>query len=165
MGATIKTLLNQGEHVLFETKLTRLEYAWPAILLVCSIIFCLFLFYNSFAAGSYNSILLPLGVCGCIILFFLVWLFVIWIKRYSTEIAVTNLRVISKTGIISRDIFEMRLEKVESIDLFQSVMGRIFNYGTVVVHGTGDTAKRLANIEQPLKFKLTITEAAHKLRP
>ena len=54
-----------------------------------------------------------------------------WFHRWTTETDVTNLRVVHKTGFIKRQTFEMSLDKVESVDVNQSILGRIFNYGDV----------------------------------
>ena len=58
-----------------------------------------------------------------------------WFHRWTTETDVTNLRVVHKTGFIKRRTFEMSLDKVESVDVNQSILGRILNYGDVTVHG------------------------------
>ena len=54
-----------------------------------------------------------------------------WFHRWTTETDVTNLRVVHKTGFIKRQTFEMSLDKVESVDVNQSILGRILNYGDV----------------------------------
>ncbi|MFX4486001.1 PH domain-containing protein, partial [Acinetobacter baumannii] len=54
-----------------------------------------------------------------------------WFQRGTTETDVTTLRVVHKTGFISRKTFEMSLDKVESVDVTQSIAGRIFDYGDV----------------------------------
>ena len=80
-----------------------------------------------------------------------------WITVASTELVVTNRRVIHKVGFISRKTREMNREKVESIDVDQSVTGRIFGYGTIIVHGTGSSWDPFANIKDPLAFRSLIT--------
>ena len=52
-----------------------------------------------------------------------------WFHRWTTETDVTNMRVVHKTGFIKRRTFEMALDKIESVDVNQSIMGRILNYG------------------------------------
>ena len=66
-----------------------------------------------------------------------------WVKRRTTELAVTNRRVIYKRGFVRRHTIEMNMDKVESVDVDQSFWGRIFNYGTIVVHGTGGSLEPL----------------------
>jgi uncharacterized membrane protein YdbT with pleckstrin-like domain len=62
-----------------------------------------------------------------------------WFKRWTTEIAVTDKRVIVKTGFITRHTVEMNMDKVSSVDVDQSLLGRILDYGTIQVIGTGGT--------------------------
>ena len=76
-----------------------------------------------------------------------------WIKARSSEFAVTNKRVIVKVGLIRRDTVELLLSKVESIGVDQTVIGRLFGFGTIIVIGTGGTREPFANIAQPLEFR------------
>ena len=61
-----------------------------------------------------------------------------WFHRWTTETDVTNMRVVHKTGFIKRRTFEMALDKVESVDVNQSILGRILNYGDVTIMGVGE---------------------------
>jgi uncharacterized membrane protein YdbT with pleckstrin-like domain len=67
----------------------------------------------------------------------------------TTEFAVTNRRVIAKTGFIRRRTLEMLLPKVESIAVYQHLIGRLFNFGSVTVVGTGGTRERFRAIAEP----------------
>jgi uncharacterized membrane protein YdbT with pleckstrin-like domain len=78
-------------------------------------------------------------------------------KRRTTELAVTNRRVIYKRGFIRRHTIEMNMDKVESVDVDQSFWGRIFNYGTIVVHGTGGSLEPLETIGSPIDFRNEVT--------
>ncbi|HLY04735.1 MAG TPA: PH domain-containing protein [Rhizomicrobium sp.] len=80
-----------------------------------------------------------------------------WIRQQSTEIAVTDRRVIYKTGLVSRRTVEMNMDKVESVDVTQSIWGRIFNFGTVLIRGTGASLEPLATIATPLALRNAIT--------
>jgi uncharacterized membrane protein YdbT with pleckstrin-like domain len=60
-----------------------------------------------------------------------------WLIRWMTEIAVTDRRVIYARGFIQRHSIEVHMDKVESVDVDQSVLGRVFDYGDVTNHGTG----------------------------
>jgi uncharacterized membrane protein YdbT with pleckstrin-like domain len=61
------------------------------------------------------------------------------IRRVATEVAVSNQRVLIKTGFLSRRSVEVLLPKVESVGVDESFLGRILGYGTVIVRGTGGT--------------------------
>ena len=80
-----------------------------------------------------------------------------WFKRWTTELAVTNRRIIYKRGFIRRHTIEMNMDKVESVDVDQSFWGRILNYGTIVVHGTGGGLEPLRRIDSPIKFRSGVT--------
>ena len=69
----------------------------------------------------------------------------------------TDHRVIYKSGLLSRHTIEMNRDKVESVDVDQSLLGRIFGYGTVVVRGTGGSLEPIRNIGDPLTFRTYIT--------
>ena len=80
-----------------------------------------------------------------------------WFHRWTTETDVTNLRVVHKTGFIQRQTFEMSVDKVESVDVNQSILGRILNYGDVTVLGVGEGGKTINTIASPLAFRNAIT--------
>ena len=79
------------------------------------------------------------------------------IQRATTELAVTNRRVIHKRGFIRRRTIEMSRSQVESVDVDQSVLGRVMNFGDVVVRGTGTTPEPFRFIADPLRFRSAIT--------
>jgi uncharacterized membrane protein YdbT with pleckstrin-like domain len=79
-----------------------------------------------------------------------------WFQRWTTEIAVTDRRVIYKRGFINRHTIEMNMDKVASVDVDQSVPGRLLNYGTVTVQGTGMSFEPLRRIEAPLALRNAI---------
>jgi uncharacterized membrane protein YdbT with pleckstrin-like domain len=80
-----------------------------------------------------------------------------WFHRFTTETDVTNLRVVHKTGFIKRRTFEMALDKVESVDVNQSILGRILNYGDVTINGVGEGRETIRTIASPLAFRSSIT--------
>jgi uncharacterized membrane protein YdbT with pleckstrin-like domain len=109
--------------------------------------------------------LVPWIILGVITLVFVVGLFVliwVYVKRKTTELAITNKRVIAKRGFIQRDTIEMFLGKVESVHVEQSVPGRVLDYGTVIVSGTGVMSTRFAQISAPLEFRKRFMAAADK---
>jgi uncharacterized membrane protein YdbT with pleckstrin-like domain len=79
------------------------------------------------------------------------------LRRYSTELVVTNRRVIFKRGLLRRHTVEMNMSKVESVDVDQSIMGRLFGYGTVTIRGTGGGIEPLRNISDPIDFRNQVT--------
>ena len=79
------------------------------------------------------------------------------LSRWTTETDVTNLRVVHKTGFIQRRTFKMSLDKVESVDVNQSILGRILNYGNVTIQGVGEGKETISTIASPLAFRNYIT--------
>jgi uncharacterized membrane protein YdbT with pleckstrin-like domain len=81
-----------------------------------------------------------------------------WIDRISSEFAVTNRRVIVKVGWMERRTIETLLNKIEAIEVMQSLGGRLLNYGTIVVIGTGGTKEPFEGISAPLTFRHKVQE-------
>jgi uncharacterized membrane protein YdbT with pleckstrin-like domain len=101
-----------------------------------------------------NALLVAAGVVGLITVWF--WLRA-FIDRATTEFAVTSRRVIYKDGLLRRRTVEMNLGAVESVDVDQSVLGRILGFGEVRVHGTGGNWEPYPLISDPLTFRSHIT--------
>ena len=74
-------------------------------------------------------------------------------RRRATEMAVTNKRIIVKTGIADRRTVELLLSRVESVAVEEPPLGRILGYGTVIVRGIGGTPEVFQNIQHPLQFR------------
>jgi len=85
------------------------------------------------------------------------------VRRSSTELAVTNRRVIAKFGLIARSTVEMNLAKIESVRVEQTVMGRLFGFGSIIVTGTGSTMDPIAFISDPIAFRQAIQAATDAL--
>ena len=98
-------------------------------------------------------ITIPLFGLGIIIILSAVFTYI------STELAVTNKRVVAKTGFIKRSTIELNLSKVESIQVHQGLFGRILNYGSLVVSGAGNPPAPIPNIAVPMSSRRLATEA------
>ncbi|MCU7927790.1 MAG: PH domain-containing protein [Candidatus Thiodiazotropha sp. (ex Dulcina madagascariensis)] len=126
MGKYVKTNLITDEKIQYEGK-TSFWSLLPKLLL--------------------GLILLPLYGIG------LVFLASAAIAYYTTELAITNKRVIAKFGLIRRNTIEMNISKVESIQVDQGILGRLFNFGSVLVSGAGDPKAPIPGISKPLRFR------------
>ena len=153
MGRYIDDILQPGEKVLYSTNAHWIFY-WPAIVawIVAAVLFVL-----SRATITDGIVLLCLAGSGAVALAALYWTFTAWFHRWTTETDVTNLRVVHKTGFIKRRTFEMSLDKVESVDVNQSILGRILNYGDVTILGVGEGRETIRTIASPLAFRNYIT--------
>jgi uncharacterized membrane protein YdbT with pleckstrin-like domain len=98
-----------------------------------------------------------LSLAGLAAVMALYWTLKAWFHRWTTETDVTTLRVVHKEGFIKRRTFEMSLDKVESVDVDQSILGRILNYGNVTILGVGEGKERIKTIAAPLTFRNHIT--------
>jgi hypothetical protein len=87
------------------------------------------------------------------------------IRRNATEMAVTTRRVVIKTGLASRKTIEMLLNKVETIEVSESGMGRVLGYGSISMIGTGGTSEQFHKMARPLEFRSATQQEIEKLTP
>jgi len=106
--------------------------------------------------------LVLLGVVPLIAVVGLVFLIWAWIRVRSTELAITNRRIIAKFGFVKRHTVEINLEKVESLRVEQGVWGRILNFGTIFISGSGSSVAPIPNIADPLVFRRKFMEATNR---
>jgi uncharacterized membrane protein YdbT with pleckstrin-like domain len=153
MARYIDEILQPGEKVLYSTNAHWIFY-FPAILAWIATLILLIL---SRLTTVDNLVLLCLAGAAVVALAALYWTVKGWFHRLTTETDVTNLRVVHKTGFIKRRTFEMALDKVESVDVNQTILGRILNYGDVTIKGVGKGHEKIVTIASPLAFRSTIT--------
>lgn len=91
-------------------------------------------------------------------LFFLLPFLRTLIRRQTTHFAITNERVLIKRRLIAVDLKSMPLNKIENVDSQQTVMGRIFNYGDVMIKGSGSTPLYILGITRPMRFRQYLSE-------
>ena len=89
----------------------------------------------------------------------LIFLVMAYIKYKTTELAITSKRVIAKFGFISRRTVEININKVESVQVDQAILGRLFNYGTLVISGAGEPQAPIPGISEPMAFRRAFIEA------
>jgi uncharacterized membrane protein YdbT with pleckstrin-like domain len=153
MGRYIDEILQPGEKVLYSTNAHWMFYL-PAI---AAWIAALVLLILSRTTITESVILLCLSASAIVAIAALYWTLRAWFHRWTTETDVTNLRVVHKTGFIKRRTFEMALDKVESVDVNQSILGRLLNYGDVTILGVGEGRETITTIAAPLAFRNSIT--------
>jgi len=81
------------------------------------------------------------------------------IIKATTEIAITNKRLVYKRGLVARYVGEMNIDRIEGVNVLQGVWGRIFNFGRIMVRGMGVGEVVLPSIEDPIKFRRAIEKA------
>jgi uncharacterized membrane protein YdbT with pleckstrin-like domain len=153
MGRYIDEILQPGEKVLYSTNAHWIFYL-PAIA-AWTVALALLIFSRTVTADAVTLACLALAaIAGLAALY---WTATAWFHRWTTETDVTNMRVVHKTGFIKRRTFEMSLDKVESVDVNQSILGRIMNYGDVTILGVGEGKETISTIASPLAFRNAIT--------
>ena len=153
MGRYIDAILQPGEKVLYSTNAHWMFYL-PAI---AAWILALVLLILSRMTVTEGIILLCLSASAIVAIVALYWTVKAWFHRWTTETDVTNLRVVHKTGFIKRRTFEMALDKVESVDVNQSILGRLLDFGDVTILGVGEGKETISTIASPLAFRNSIT--------
>jgi uncharacterized membrane protein YdbT with pleckstrin-like domain len=153
MGRYIDDILQPGEKVLYSTNAHWIFFL-PAI--IGWILTGVFLVISGMVPAG-PSVLICLSLAAISAIAALYKTVTAWFHRWTTETDVTNFRVVHKTGFIKRQTFEMSVDKVESVDVDQSILGRILNYGDVTVLGVGEGGKTLDTIASPLAFRNAIT--------
>jgi uncharacterized membrane protein YdbT with pleckstrin-like domain len=153
MGRYIDDILQPGEKVVYSTNAHWIFFL-PAI--AGWVVAIAFLVLSGMVPAG-PSVLVCLSLAAISAIAALYKTITAWFHRWTTETDVTNLRVVHKTGFIKRRTFEMSLDKVESVDVNQSILGRMLNYGNVTVRGVGEGAETITTIASPLDFRNHIT--------
>lgn len=153
MGRYIDEILQPGERLLYSTTIHWIIYLPGLALWVLAL--AVIVFGNAVAPGigGVGLIIIALILLGI----GLISVLRAWFRRWTSEFDVTDRRIVQKNGFIERRTVEMNMDKVESVDVNQSILGRIFDYGEVIVRGTGESWEPIRTIGSPLKFRNHIT--------
>ncbi len=160
----VKSVLQPGEEIVMRGRLHWIAY-WQAIIYLVLGSALVWWEYKFLQTHRYGDTII--GTTAIIFgVLFLYSFLRAWFKRWITEIAVTNRRIIYKTGLVYRHTEEMNMDKVASVDVDQSILGRMLDYGTVHIIGTGGAQtidheshgiEHLHQIAQPLALRNAIT--------
>ena len=154
MARYIDDILQPGEKVLYSTNAHWMFYL-PAI--AAWIVVLILLVLSGMTSAVPYLMLVCWASAAVVAIAALFWTLKAWFHRWTTETDVTNMRVVHKTGFIKRRSFEMALDKVESVDVDQSILGRILNYGDVTIRGVGEGIEKITTVDTPLAFRSSIT--------
>ena len=148
----IKKTLLQDEQIIYDTRPHWIIFFPAAILVTFLLFFLLFgdAFLPDFAIFGYS---IPAFIDLALFVAVVYQVIVTYIRYATSEYGVTNQRIIIKVGFVSRATWEVLLKRVESIQVDQTVMGRVLNYGTVVIRGTGGSRDAFNYIPNPLEFR------------
>jgi uncharacterized membrane protein YdbT with pleckstrin-like domain len=157
--------LTAGESVIYETRLHWIVMVRSIVLACFLVAVAAFLFYNVQNQASIDANTLHLieaaGTISLIAAFVAVVIGAT--RRNATEMAVTNRRVVIKVGLVGRRTVEMILNKIESIEVKETALGRMLGYGTIVVIGTGGTPEPFLRVAHPLQFRTAVQQQIEKL--
>ena len=164
IGEYVKSVLLPSEKVLAIAKVHWTVFIPSGALTLLAIlgtIYSLFPYLGVNSIDSYGDMsvlaMLNFTICGLPFWIFAILGIVRSILRFkTTEFALTNKRLIGKVGIVRRNSLELVLGKVESISVNQGILGRMLDYGTLVISGSGGTHQNFPNIAQPQKLKQKI---------
>jgi uncharacterized membrane protein YdbT with pleckstrin-like domain len=140
VGTYVESVIGSGEQVLHRATISLASYwLWflvGGILLLAAVL--------SLSTHGPTLVMLILGA-----------LFVgkPFLDRATTELVITNRRIIAKFGLISRRTIELNLPKIESIRVDQGLLGRMLDFGDIVVVGTGGSREPIPRISHPLEFR------------
>ncbi len=149
MSSVERNLLD-GEVVVFRTRLHWHLFVWPVVLeLLVMVPLGVLLYLNNYVAWA----ALPAALGS-------IPIFLAFIRRQSSEFAVTNKRVVIKLGVVTTRSLELLLSKVEGIAVNQGLAGKIFDYGDIIVTGSGGTKEAFSGIQSPAGLRRAIQSAA-----
>jgi uncharacterized membrane protein YdbT with pleckstrin-like domain len=152
--AYLDRVLQPGETILVRARLHWVIYlpALAAIVLAAGVAIG-----TAVAITDHSMALAGYALAGLILIYGVITLLGRLILVSSTEFGVTDHRVIVKRGLVSLHTVEMNVDKVESVDVDQTILGRMLGYGSVTVHGVGARWDPITRIADPLGFRSAIT--------
>ena len=136
MGSYIEENLARDEKIIIKAQVTWLSQFWYlffGVLLILS---------GIGQKGAFGPILIGLILIA-----------IAAVHVITTELALTNRRIIAKSGLIRRNTIELKVNRVESLGVDQGVLGRIFNFGSITVKGTGGSHAPIPYISRPMEFR------------
>jgi uncharacterized membrane protein YdbT with pleckstrin-like domain len=142
MGSYVKSQLLNDEQVQYEVKVHWAVYLRPIIITILAILFV-------------RATAMPFWLALAVSAFFFLHAY---IQVISTELAVTNKRVIAKFGFIRRFTLDQQLSRVEGVTYDQSIMGRILGYATIIVRGTGGGHTPISMVDNPEAFRQAVQQ-------
>ena len=129
----VNSVLQPGERIIVRGRLHWVVYWFAILSLVLGVVLVVWESAGGMGDGLISFTAMTFGAL------FVVSFLYAWFIRWTTEIAVTDRRVIYKEGFITRHTVEINMDKVASVDVDQSILGRLLDYGMVHVIGTGGT--------------------------
>jgi len=161
MGSYINKIIGTNEEIIKDAEVSLIPHVILIINLAIPIFFITFIPSITLATGIFDFL--------CKMIFFaiinpLVWILLLFVIRaiiykYNTEFAITNKRIVAKRGgLIRRGAIELLIPKIESVQVDQPALGRIFNYGTIVISGAGNPQAPIYGIKDPFEIRKALVD-------
>jgi uncharacterized membrane protein YdbT with pleckstrin-like domain len=150
-----------GEAVTYRARLHRILFVKPSLIGLAIVAFFAMVFYSADLAKALSTEA-ALGLWLAVLIIAAVPVLSAAIDWRSAEFAVTNKRVILKTGFIQSKTAEMFLNKIESVGVDQTLTGRVLGFGSIVIRGTGGSLEPFHRVAAPLEFRKQIQEQIGK---
>jgi uncharacterized membrane protein YdbT with pleckstrin-like domain len=154
VSSYIRQNLMPGERLVAITRIHQMVLVAPSIVAAIGLLLSLFGIVSGESCTIALAVIvgLPIAlIAGFVVLALL-------IGRLTTEFSCTDKRILIKSGLITTQLRDMPLAKVEALRLEQGLFGKIFGYGTVVFKGSGGTRRTCKSIEDPFDFYKRVQE-------
>jgi len=136
------------QRVIYQARLHWIIFVWPVVLLLTG-------FWLSFASVSFREV----GVLAIFIA--IAWGGLMWLTYQFSSLTIKEKQVILRSGILVRQTIDIPLNKIESIDIRQSILGSLFGYGSLLITGTGGTRQWMGYVAKPLTCRRHIEQLMH----
>ncbi len=153
MTSYVTQTMAEGEVVVYTARLSLWRFWKVFLYAIALMVGATYMLSASWTDAQWQQRALVLYVVALVLL---VWPLIL---RRSTELVITDRRAVVKTGIISTSALEIRFSKIETIKVDQSILGRLLNFGSITMTGTGSTFDPVAYIGKPLQFKNQLSRA------
>lgn len=137
------------QRVIYQARLHWIIFVWPVVLLLMG-------FWLSFAFVSSREV-------GVLAIFIgMAWGGLMWLTYQFSSLTIKEKQVILRSGILVRQTIDIPLNKIESIDIRQSILGSLFRYGSLLITGTGGTRQWMGYVAKPLTCRRHIEQLMHE---
>ncbi len=152
--------LTKGENIRYVARVSLWNYwfnFFGGLVLLIGALYGVWSSYSKLKGDSMGSVLGTMsGIAAFIAVIILIWPL---LARRSTELVITDRRVVVKLGLISTHSIEIRFEKIETVRVTQGLLGRMLNFGDIIITGTGSTFDPIPDISSPLAFRAALNDA------
>src|SRR5436305_14303129 len=148
----VQQVLQPGEVVRYQASIHWITYLHGVLWLLAAVVLWIVLPESWRHGFIISAIMIVLVVAGLLLLARA------WFEWWITEIAVTDRRVIYKRGLISHKTAEMHMDKIETVEVDQSILGRLLNYGRHTIKGTGAGVESFGAMDEPITAALDLRD-------